>query len=78
LSQINAEIAARFYKARMWLYVGTIEEVPTDRDLWLAVMNGDMHELVFPCRRRGKSWDDAKTQRPVEVHPTHLQEWPQK
>jgi hypothetical protein len=36
-----------------------------------------MHELVFPCRRRGKYWVDAKTQRPVEVHPTHWTEWPQ-
>lgn len=59
----------------MWHYIGTIENVPTDRDLWLAVINGDMHELVFPCRRRGKYWVDAKTQRPVDVRPTHWQEW---
>ena len=61
----------------MWHHVGTLEEVPADRDLRRAVMNGVMHELVFPCRGRGKSWVDAKTQRPVEVHPTHWQEWPQ-
>jgi hypothetical protein len=75
LSQIKAEIAAQFYKRTMWHYVGTVENVPTDRDLRLAVINGDMHELVFPCRRQGNSWIHATTKRPVEVHPTHWQEW---
>ena len=60
----------------MWHLVGSIEDVPADRDLRLAVMEGGaMHELAFPCRRRGESWVDAKTQRPVDVRPTHWQEW---
>jgi hypothetical protein len=63
----------------MWYHVNSIEDIPADRDLRLAVMDGDgMHELVFPCRRLGASWVDAKTRRPVEVYPTHWQEWPQK
>jgi hypothetical protein len=62
----------------MWHHIGSIEKVPSDRDLRLAVMNSDaMHELVFPCRRRGDSWVDVKTQRIVEVSPTHWQEWSQ-
>jgi hypothetical protein len=63
----------------MWHHIGSIEDIPTDRELLLAVMDDDgMHELVFPCRRRGRSFVDAKTQRPVEVRPTHWEEWPQK
>ena len=62
----------------MWHYVGSIDDVPSDRDLHLAVMDDDgMHELVFPCRLVGNSWVDAKLLRPVEVHPTHWREWPQ-
>lgn len=60
----------------MWSDVNFIDDVPTDCDLRLAVMDGEgMHELVFPCRRLGKTWVDAKNRRPVEVNPTHWQEW---
>ncbi len=62
----------------MWHRIGSVEGVPADRDLRLAVMNGDgVHELVFPCRRQGYSWVDAETGRPVDVSPTHWQEWSQ-
>lgn len=61
----------------MWHHVGSVAEIPTERDLHLAVMDHDgMHELVFPCRRLGNSWVDAKTRRPVDVRPTHWREWP--
>ncbi len=60
----------------MWHLVGSIEDVPTDRDLRLAVIDGDgTHALAFPCRRHGESRVDAKTQRLVDVKPTHWQEW---
>ena len=60
----------------MWHRIGSVEEVPADRDLRLAVMDGGtMHELTFPCRRRGESWVDANTQRSVDVRPTHWREW---
>jgi hypothetical protein len=63
----------------MWLPVTSMKDIPTDRDVRLAVMDGDgTHELVFPCRRLGNSWIDVKTQRSFEVHPTHWQEWSQK
>lgn len=35
----------------------------------------EVHALVFPCRRRGSDWIDAKTERLIEVHPSHWQEW---
>jgi hypothetical protein len=62
----------------MWHLVQSISDVPTDRDLRLAVMDRDdgmLHQLVFPCRRSGLSWINAKTRRLVEVRPTHWQEW---
>ena len=55
-------------------------DVPADRDVRLAVINGGgtVHSLVFPCRRVGNSWVDTKSRRSVEVYPTHWQEWMQK
>ena len=58
-----------------WQAVAT---APFDRDLELAVIDAEgPHALVFPCRRVGNSWIDAKLRRPVEVYPTHWQDWAQ-
>ena len=55
----------------MWFFIGSIDEVPTDCDLHLAVADKhELHALVFPCRRLGNSWIDAKTRRPIEIRPT--------
>jgi hypothetical protein len=63
---------------KMWQSVTNIADIPEDRDLRLAVENGDgMHELVFPCRHRDGRWVDARTGRTVDVRPTHWQEWSQ-
>jgi len=61
----------------VWYKINSHADVPTDRDLRLAVIdaNGTVHALVFPCRRIGDAWVDAKSQRSVEVYPTHWQEW---
>ena len=60
----------------MWHIIETPIDVPSDRDVHLAVIEGDkVHELVFPCRRAGKSWINATSGRVVEVYPTHWQEW---
>jgi hypothetical protein len=60
----------------MWKFIGSISHVPTDRDLHLAVLDGDqVHALVFPCRRHGNTWIHATTRRLVEINPTHWQEW---
>jgi hypothetical protein len=61
----------------VWHKINSHADVPTDRDVRLAVIdaNGTAHALVFPCRRIGNSWVDAKSRRSVEVYPTHWQEW---
>jgi hypothetical protein len=52
-------------------------DVPGDVEVRLAVIeaNGTVHALVFPCRRNGDLWADAKSGRSVVVHPTHWQPW---
>jgi hypothetical protein len=56
-----------------WQPIGT---APFDRDLELAVVDDDgLHALVFPCRRLLRGWVKAKTDVPVNVHPTHWREW---
>ena len=60
----------------MWHVVQNVGDIPKDRDLRLAVIEqGVVHELVFPCRLAGSSFVDAKSKRPVDVIPTHWQEW---
>jgi hypothetical protein len=61
----------------MWHLINSIADIPDDRDVRLAVIDasGKVHALVFPCRRVGHSWVDTKLQRPVEVDPTHWQQW---
>ena len=60
----------------MWHPIDPDSDVPTVRDLRLAVVDkGEVHALIFPCRRSGQSWVDANTKRRVEVYPTHWQEW---
>ena len=57
----------------MWHEVNSLEDVPNNQDVRLAVIDakGTVHALVFPCRRDGKGWIDSKLSRPVEV----WQEW---
>src|SRR5437763_9296860 len=63
----------------MWHPIVAVTDIPPDRDLRLAVLEGDaVHALVFACRRAGVKWLDAKTGRPVEVYPSHRQEWDDK
>lgn len=60
----------------MWHSVRSLSDIPKDRDVRLAVIEqGDVHALVFPCRRTGNSFVDAKTKRVVDLNPTHWQEW---
>lgn len=62
--------------AFMWEPIIDLNNVPADRDLRLAVIEGrDVHTLVFPCRRKGDGWVNAETGRNVEVYPTHYQAW---
>jgi hypothetical protein len=50
--------------------------VPFDRDIELAVINGmGTHALAFPCRRILHGWVNAETKEKIEVRPTHWREW---
>ena len=50
---------------------------PFDRHLELAVIDtaGEIHALVFPCRRVLRGWVNSHTGVPVHVFPTHWREW---
>ena len=63
-------------KGPMWKTVRSLTEIPKNRDLRLGVLDGGtVHALEFPCRLREQFWVNAKTDRQVEVFPTHWQEW---
>jgi hypothetical protein len=54
----------------------TIDTAPNDQDIELAViLRGEVHALVFPCRRTPGGWMNARTRKPVEVAPTHWRAW---
>jgi len=54
----------------------TVPSAPFDRDLELAVIDGDgTHSLVFPCRRIAGGWVKAQTRERLDVYPTHWREW---
>ena len=58
---------------KMWQPILT---APFDRDLELAVMDGEgAHALVFRCRRVANGWIDAATGRRIDVSPTHWRDW---
>ena len=54
-----------------------ISTAPFDRDLELALFDtaGQVHALVFPCRRILGSWINAETKQRIDVRPTHWREW---
>ena len=58
----------------MWQSTAT---APFDRDLELAVIDtaGEVHALVFPCRRVIFGWVNSQTGLRVYVRPTHWRDW---
>ena len=50
-----------------------ISTAPFDRDLELAVFDtaGQVHALMFPCRRILGGWIKAGGKQLIEVQPTH-------
>jgi hypothetical protein len=56
----------------MWHPIST---APFGTDLELAVIEGEVHALVFPCQRVAEGWINAETQGLVGVSPTHWREW---
>ena len=54
-----------------------IDTAPFDRDVELAVINGDgKHALTFPCRLTIGGWVNAVTEKQLYfVLPTHWRVW---
>ena len=62
----------------MWNSFRNSSDIPAGRDVRLAVVAaGEVHALVFPCRRKDGLWVDSATGRIVDVYPTDWQEWAQ-
>jgi hypothetical protein len=60
----------------VWQAIPPEQRVPRDVDLHLAVIDAkETHSLVFPCRRQGYEWVNARTGETVDVHPTHWCAW---
>jgi len=54
----------------------TISNAPYDRDLELAVIEGNhVHPLVFACRRAPNGWVKVTTRERISVSPTHWRLW---
>lgn len=54
----------------------SISTAPFDRDLELAVIEGDrVHPLVFACRRTTSGWVKVPNRERVGVSPTHWRLW---
>ncbi len=73
LIYLNARQMCALQSAKMWRDIST---APFDRDLELAVLDGEgSHALVFPCRRTVGGWMKTGTRERIDVHPTHWREW---
>lgn len=61
----------------MWHPITKQTDVPEGQDVRLAVINarGEVHALVFPSRRRGAVWVEARNGRMLDLRPTHWQAW---
>ena len=56
-----------------WLPVSI---APSDADLEVCVMGGgELHAVIFPCRKAGTGWVDAATKKRVAIQPTHWRLW---
>jgi len=57
----------------MWQDAST---APFNRDIALAVIDDEVHALIFPCIRTEHGWLNALTKKRVEITPTHWRKWP--
>jgi len=73
LCNLSVSCIKRSPKCAEWYPILT---APLDRNLQLSVQEkGEVHSLVFTCRRTQKGWVNAQTGKPVIVHPTHWRDW---
>jgi hypothetical protein len=64
----------RFLDTSQWR---EIETAPFDRELELAIIDGDVCRTGGFCLRHKDNWLDAETLRPIEVTATHWRlRWP--
>lgn len=76
LIHVNARYRQPDLDIKMW---NDIETAPFDRDLELAVVEGDhVYPLVFACRRTLNGWSKASTGERIAVSPTHWRLWSKK
>lgn len=69
-----AAALARLLDTSRWRDIDT---APFDRELELAVIDGEVRPLGGFCLRHGDGWFDAETLRPIEVSATHWRSrWP--
>jgi hypothetical protein len=61
-------LLSRLVGAPVWRDIAT---APFDSAIELAVIDGDIGVLGYPCLRHGDGWFDAETLRPVSVAATH-------
>lgn len=55
----------------------SIETAPFDQELQLSVIeDGEVHALIFPCRRTAGGWLRGLTNQTVFIRPTHWRVWP--
>lgn len=74
--QINLDASTALTIMIMWQPIHT---AVFGVDLQLAVIErGEVHELIFPCRRDEAGWLDAKTSERIAVSPTHWRMWDDK
>ena len=53
-----------------------IDTAPFGEDLQLSVIeNGEVHALVFPCRRTAGGWLRGLTRQLISIRPTHWRHW---
>ena len=56
-----------------WLLVSI---APPDADLEVCVMDrSGVHALIFPVRKGKTDWVDAKTNKQIDIAPTHWRKW---
>ena len=54
----------------------SIDTAPFGQDLQLSVIeNGEVHALIFPCRRTEGGWLRGLTKQIVSIRPTHWRQW---
>ena len=69
-----AAVLSRLFEPSQWR---DIETAPSDRELELAVIDGEVRPIGVFCLRHGDDWLDAETLRPINVTATHWRfRWP--